>query len=255
MSYPFLIWTLQRTGGTALTDLLMLMSEHRSADHEPFNWARVQPRQFFPIVDAWNKTKDNGQLRAALEAVCEDRYLIKHCFELHAPDFNRQLMKVANAKGYMQLLLLRRNEYARLISKFIAESHGTWFEDYARKVFDEVSEGQRSLRPIPTESAVKHYRKCQNKIRLLRKSLSRLGVNVYEVYYEDLYSGEAQARRERALRLLAFLGFTSAEIEFHSERIDHTLFDRGQDTGSMSGFVPNLGEVRAALLAAGCRVE
>jgi hypothetical protein len=50
VSSPFIIWTMQRTGGTTLTDLLMSMSEHPGAEHEPFNWARKQPRQFWPIT-------------------------------------------------------------------------------------------------------------------------------------------------------------------------------------------------------------
>ena len=69
MSYPFFIWTMQRTGGTALTDLLMQMSEHPQAEHEPFNWARKKPRQFWPITEAWGNTKNEAQLNASLDEI------------------------------------------------------------------------------------------------------------------------------------------------------------------------------------------
>jgi hypothetical protein len=60
---------MQRSGGTALTDLLMEMSEHRSAEHEPFNWSRNKPRQFWPIVEAWNDTNDLKALTRSLAAL------------------------------------------------------------------------------------------------------------------------------------------------------------------------------------------
>ena len=69
MSRPFIIWTMQRTGGTALAELLMEMSEHRSAEHEPFNWAKKSPRQFWPITDAWNRTRDHVALSGELDAI------------------------------------------------------------------------------------------------------------------------------------------------------------------------------------------
>ena len=85
---------MQRTGGTSLTELLMDMSEHRSAEHEPFNWAKKQPRQFWPITDAWNNTKNSEALRASFGDLLEQRYLIKHCYELLSMSFNLHLMQI-----------------------------------------------------------------------------------------------------------------------------------------------------------------
>ena len=53
MSRPFIVWTMQRTGGTALAQTLMGLSEHPAAEHEPFNWAQDKPREFWPNVETW----------------------------------------------------------------------------------------------------------------------------------------------------------------------------------------------------------
>jgi hypothetical protein len=44
LSFPFIIWTSQRTGGTSLIELLMSMSEHKATDHEPFRPLRAFER-------------------------------------------------------------------------------------------------------------------------------------------------------------------------------------------------------------------
>lgn len=155
MSRPFIIWTMQRTGGTALAELLMALSEHPSAEHEPFNWSRKQPRQFWPIADRWNKTQDAAALSAELDAIFARNVLIKHCYELLAMPFNKHLMQAAAKSPYRQILLLRRDEMARLTSKFIAELQGTWFPDYARRVFGEVIDGRRPLAPLPIPELVR----------------------------------------------------------------------------------------------------
>jgi len=252
MSYPFFIWTMQRTGGTALTDLLMEMSEHKSADHEPFNWARAKPRQFWPITEAWQKTKNVATLTRSLRALFADKYLIKHCYEIHTDDFNQFLMEASARVSYRHIILYRRDEYARLISKYIAESHGTWFKDYAERVFDEVAEGRRKLGSLPVDKMVAHYMRCRNATEFIRSGLTRLGVDFKEIYYEDLYSGDAETRLKHVHDLLDFLGFTAADIEKHAALIDQKIFHSGQNTGGVARFVPNLDQVREALATVGC---
>ena len=115
MSSPFLIWTMQRTGGTSLTELLMAMSEH-----EPFNWAKKQPRQFWPITEAWNTHHDADALRGALDGLFAERFLIKHCYELLSMSFNLHLMQAAVGTPYRHVVLRRRDEPSRLVSECAA---------------------------------------------------------------------------------------------------------------------------------------
>ncbi|MBV8471877.1 MAG: hypothetical protein JO107_10335 [Hyphomicrobiales bacterium] len=243
---------MQRTGGTSLTNLLMEMSEHPGAEHEPFNWAKKKPRQFWPITEAWSSNKDVNALVDSLTDIFQQQFLIKHCYELHSMPFNLHVMTAAAKTNYRHVLLLRRDESSRLISKFIAEAQGTWFKDYAKRVFQEVSQGQRKLEPLPVERVVAHFNHCRNATTRIRSSLAKLGVDHFEVYYEDLYAGEREPRLANAHALFEFLGFAPEEIEANDEQISTALFHSGQNTGGVAQFVPNLKEVVDALAAAGC---
>ncbi len=255
MSSPFVIWTMQRTGGTSLTELLMEMSEHRSAEHEPFNWARKQPRQFWPITDAWNTTHNVEVLRASLEGLFAQRYLIKHCYELLSMSFNMHLMQAAAEAPYRHIILRRRDEPSRLVSKFIAEAQGTWFKDYARKVFSQVSEGERQLGPLPVDRVVGHYRHSVESTKFIDDTLKQLGVPRMDVWYEDLYSGSRAERLAHLHRLFDFLGFTTDEVARHEALVEDKIFHSGQNTRSVAGMLPNIGAVLEALHAAGCDVS
>ena len=253
MSRPFIIWTMQRSGGTALTELLMEMSEHRSAEHEPFNWARKNPRQFWPIADAWNKTRDAEALAGGLEAVFSANFLLKHCYELLAMPFNEHLMQAAAKTHYRHVHLLRRDEQGRLLSKFVAEAQGTWFRDYARKVFAEIADGTRRLEPVPIADMVTHYRLCRNATETVAGWLAELGPDARRVYFEDLYDGERDARLANIHGLLRFLGFTDSEIERHGRLIDAKMFHAGQRTrDTVATYLPNYREACQALSDAGC---
>jgi len=252
MSFPFLIWTMQRTGGTVLTDLLFSLSEHKKADHEPFIWDRPKPRQFWPVVSAWRQTEDLEQLNNSLDGIFSEKYLIKHCYELNRLDFDIHLMDAAERANYKQIILLRRDEYSRLISKYVAESEGTWFKDHATRVFDDVTAGNHQLAPLPVEKMVQHYVHCRDTTASIRQALTDRGVPFKEIYYEDLYIGPAEKRLAHAQDLFDFLGFKPDEIAAHKALIDEKIFHGGQNTRDVLSFIPNLEEVTRALADEGC---
>ena len=253
MSRPFFIWTMQRTGGTALTDLLMEMSEHRSAEHEPFNWSRTSPRQFWPVAEAWNRNHDGEALAGSLEAIFAQNYLIKHCYELFAAPFNEHLVQALAKTPYRHVHLLRRDECARLMSKFVAEAQGTWFRDYARKIYAEIADGTRALEPVPVSDMVRHFHHCRRATETVSGWLTELGPDARLVYFEDLYEGERDTRLFHLRGLLDFLGFTAEEVERHRHLIEAKIFHAGQDTRStVATHLPNYREACRALAEAGC---
>ena len=253
MSYPFIIWTMQRTGGTSLTELLMELSEHKPADHEPFNWQH-NPRQFAAISGGWARTRDLAALHRDLAAIFAARYLIKHCYEFHAPSFNRELMRAAAAAGYRYIHLLRRDELSRILSKFIAQANGTWFKDYSGKVYAEIRAGRRRLAPLPVGQMVEQYRHARRMANDMRRLLQEIGSPIWDVDYEDLFAGEPQVRRENLRQLLLFLGFEEGTIDAARRLIDEKLLDSGQDTASILRFIPNFHDITAAFAAAGYRM-
>ncbi|MBV9756866.1 MAG: sulfotransferase family 2 domain-containing protein [Alphaproteobacteria bacterium] len=250
MSHPFLIWTIQRTGGTSLTELLMDISEHRKADHEPFNW-RKSPRQFAAVAQHFAETRDEAALAASLDDIFGQKYLIKHCYELH-PELTRPLMQAAARAGYRHVHLLRRDEMSRLFSKFVAEANGTWFKDYSSKVYGDILAGRRKLNPLPVKKMVEQFEYCRSETDAVRHYMRECSVESLAITYEDLYVGERDERLRHLQRLLDFLGFGPEAITQHRAVVDDKLFNSGQDTASVVQFVPNLQEVIAALKAAGC---
>jgi hypothetical protein len=242
---------MQRTGGTSLTELLMAMSEHKSADHEPFNWRRHKPRQFGHIARNWVEMRDDAALDLALGEIFAECYLIKHCYELHGIPFSSRLVRAAAKVDYRHILLLRRDEMSRLVSKFIADAKGTWFKDYATKVYAGILEGERAIAPLPVDAVVKHFLHCRRVTAQLRNLLYLLDVRMREIYYEDLYVGEPAARSSRLNNLFEFIGFTPETIAAHQAGIEEKIFAGGQNTADIMPFIPNLDELRKSLAAAG----
>jgi hypothetical protein len=249
-----MIWTVQRTGGTALAELLMKMSEHQSAEHEPFNWRVNKPRQFAAIARNWVETKDVPTLQSALKSVLDQKYLIKHCFELHGTPLNVKILQAAAKTDYRHIVLLRRDELTRLVSKYIAEANGTWFKDYANEVYAKIASGRRQLQPLPIDEIVATYEHVHRTTDRIRAVLEQLNVARREVWYEDIYVGDRETRMRHLNALFRFLDFSPETIAAHAADIDDRIFASGQKTGNILQFVPNLDEVRSALANAGYAV-
>jgi hypothetical protein len=249
MSHPFIIWTMQRTGGTSLADLLMEMSEHPRAEHEPFN----RDRQFGAVTTAWSDTHDEAALSEAIAGILKQRFLIKHTYELRDMALNAAILRAARSTDYRHVFLRRQDEPARLVSKYIAAANGTWFTDYAAQVYAKIRSGEHRLGAIPVEELVKNYRHCRQATSQVRELLQGLGSDCYEVTYEELYVGDRGSRFRIFNRLCRFLGFAPEVIDLSRAQIEEKLFHGSQNTRSILDFVPNLDEVVAALLAEGHR--
>ena len=231
----------------------MKMSEHRSADHEPFNWRHNKPRQFGAVARNWVETKDEATLQSALRTIFDDGYLIKHCYELHGTPLSVQILRAAAKTNYRHILLLRRDELSRLVSKFIAEANGTWFKDYAAKVYAGIASQKRTLQPLPVAEVVAQYEHCHRVTDRIREVLRRLKVNSREVWYEDIFTGDRETRLSNLNDLFRFLDFTPETIGAHQADIEEKIFGGGQNTGDILQFVPNLAEVKQALADAGLK--
>ena len=251
MSYPFMIWTMHRSGGTSLIRLLMEMSEHKSAEPEPFNWGRSRTRQFAYVTMAWRKNKDKAAFAAALAEIFAQRYVIKHCYQMFSVEFNRGLMEAAAKTEYRHVFLRRRDELARIVSQFVAEATGGWHPEMALRIYKNVREGRRKLPPIPVDEAVARFVSTRRRTDEVLRSMQEFDAPCLEVYHEDLYHGVRETRIARLYQVFDFLGFTAQMVEQHGALIEEKLFNRGQDTPSIARFVPNLPAVIAAVRAAG----
>jgi hypothetical protein len=252
MSRPFVLWTMQRTGGTALADALMRHSEHPSAEHEPFNWSRDRARESWPIVERWIASGDRAGLVADLQGLASNAYLIKHCFELFSASFNVALLEATAGAGYRHILLRRMDETARLVSKFIAEAHGAWFPEYGREVYADVANGDRQLHPIPVDLIRAQCAHARNSEAALRQAFEQLGVTPIECAYESLYLADAETRAKSFDALLDGLEFAAADRPALVAACLKATEATGQGTFAVVKHVPNLEAVLDGLEAMGC---
>jgi hypothetical protein len=251
MSSPFLIWTMHRSGGTSLIRLLMDMSEHKSAEPEPFNWGRTRTRQFAYVTIAWRKHHDKAAFMRAVADIFAQRYVIKHCYQMFSAEFNGNLMEAAANTGYRHVFLKRRDELARVVSQFVAEATGGWHPEMALRIYKNIRRGRRQLPPIPVDEAVARIVSSRKRSDEILRFMNEFEVPHRIIYHEDIYHGEREARLARLNEVLDFLGFTEQDIEKHRAVIEEKIFNRGQNTPSVARYVPNLAAVVAAVRAVG----
>jgi FkbM family methyltransferase len=243
---------MQRTGGTALADFLMGISEHASAEHNPFNFSNDRPKQFWPIVEAWIASRDRSNLKNDLEKLASQGLLIKHCYELFSMDFNTALLEATTKSNYRHILLRRMDEGARLVSKFIAEAHGTWFQEFGREPYAEDEQGKHQLNPIPVDLIVSQFHHARNCTAALQRAFSVHDIQVLECSHEDLNLSDTAVKSKCLSDLLDGLGFPVTDMPAINAAFLKNTKSGGARIAEIIDRVPNIEAVVAGLIAAGC---
>lgn len=242
MSYPFLIWTMRRTGGTTLASLVMDMSEHLATEHEPFN----VDRKFGWITRGFRQGADREAIAAAIDEALAPGRKIKHCHEIVPVELNRVLLEAAERHGYRHVILDRRNEVDRIISLELAKITGAWGKEAADANYSRIERGDVHLDPIELEAPLRHLELCRDRRKQLARLFSTAGITPFVIHFEDVY-GEFTAGKAQVEALLAHLGIDSSAFPDFAERVRDALVTRGQNTARITEFVPNMAELRARL--------
>ena len=245
---PFIIWTLQRTGGTNLAAGLFKRSSWPTAQHEPFN----KGREFGHITDDWVANRDDIALQQAVEDICSRGVCIKHCVEVVPPVISNALARASLANNYEHIFLYRKESLGRLLSFHFARTTGKWGpgmgplgpkKGVKQNKYDESSLPEsEQLEPLPVKELVEHERRCVWLLSDLYKHLIEAGATPYTIAFEDIYlSNNPQQSREILLPLLANIGLSrsrSADIEFIDQiigtgdqgtRKKYSHFERGEE--------------------------
>lgn len=245
MSFPYIVWTLRRTGGTTLAALLGTLSEHPTVPHEPFN----PDRTFGHVAVQWQNNRDPVLLREAMQKVLLDRPVIKHCHEIVEPALNRCLMEVSHEFGYRHIVLDRRSEVERILSLELAKITGVWGRQGSWKVYEQIKAGTIRLDPVRIPEAVHHLQYCRGRRAAIRDHFEKLGIAPFDVYFEDVYRDPAEGRKLVA-SLLDFLGIKPEQRPDYEALLTEALMRKGQNSARVVDLIPNINETRSALEAA-----
>lgn len=218
---PFVIWTLQRTGGTNLARRLFEASGLPGTDgrppgtglfldgitdpwklHEPFNYGD-SARPFGFASAAWVERRDRAALDEATETICRHRLPLKHCVEMVPWEVSESLAHAALRHDYRHVFLFRRQPLNRLLSVEYARRSGVWGPNLKGKAApDDVVFAE----PLDAERLTGHERYCSELLGRTWQLLSDAGESPLPLAFEDVYQCDDKALvRARLFHLLTVL--------------------------------------------------
>jgi len=177
---PFVIWTLQRTGGTNLTGQLAQRSGLKPREHEPFN----KRRELGDITRRWIENEDQEQLLAAMDEVCAAKRPIKHCVEQVPWEISWALATRSSAAGYGHLFLYRKDPLSRLLSVEYARRTGVWGPRHLEKAEHDDAAFRK---PLDVPRLIEHEKRCNWLLSAAWHVLQGEGANPVALAYEDAY--------------------------------------------------------------------
>ncbi len=217
---PFIIWTLQRTGGTNLTQQLTERSGLPGTEHEPFNQGRI----YGHVTEQWISDRDPDQLQRAVEEICQRGVIIKHCVETVPWEITEALVQASIKADYRHLFLYRKNALDRLLSLHFAQKTGVWGPDMldfiavtgAREADPAATAGgigEKALSvAIPVEKLVNHERRCVQTLTRTWQLLHTQGAQAQAIAYEDVYlTSDPEQPLRILLPVLEYLGLSENE--------------------------------------------
>jgi LPS sulfotransferase NodH len=246
---PFVIWTLQRTGGTNLTQRLIALSGLPSTEHEPFNKRRIHGH----VTQRWEDDGDLDAMNEAMATIAAGRRVIKHCVEMVPPEVSLALAKATSEAGYQHLFLYRRQALGRLLSLQFARVSGIW----GSKMKDgrEMPPEELSQHLLPVAQLVAHEQRSVAALTEVWDELLALGQSPSAIAYEDLYAAASpQAAQAVLAQLLVEMGVTVpaaklpevlADVLGRGDQGTRDAYDRFQGIAELAdalaavpGFVP-----------------
>lgn len=230
MPNPFIVWAATRTSSTNL-------AEATGAENEPFHFGPPANRWHW-VYETW---QNNGIPR--FDLVLGSRDCFKHLPEWFGDGFNVALAKAATAAGYRHIHLIRLNELDRLISNDVAGQLDAWWPKEANDRFAELRSGERQLNPLDVSRLIGNARRIRQAWRAVEPHLAPVLI----LTQEDLTSRDMDVRGSSLRRLAAFLGLRGDSLK----ELDLSMQFGGQKTARVRDLIPNVGELRQALMTEG----
>ncbi len=242
MSFPFIIWTLQGSGGPPLAELLTSISEHKTDERQHQHLSR--------LAETWGTTLEPEAASSQIDQMLSERLLICHYYELCPMAFNIALITAISQTDYRHIFLMRRDELSRLFSQAVAQSTEAWFRDKSSGGL--TAGGRRRPGALAVANVVSQYQHCHQRTDQIRHALATHKVDYTDLYFEDIYTGAIEGRLSRLHKLLDFLAFSPEAVDAHRSTINTRISEAGSVHRPGARFIPNLRDAVDALVAAGC---
>ena len=228
---PFIIWAATRTSSTNLANAT-------GAENEPFHFG-PPPNRLHWIYEAWARDHQED----AFIQVYEQNTCFKHLPEWFTDDFNVALARTSTAAGYRHIHLVRLNELDRLISNDVAGQLDAWWPKEAKERFAELRKGERRLNPLDVHRLIGNAKRVRAAWREVESHLSP----VLTILHERLTSKKQEIRISSLRKISEFLGLPADSLG----DLDLSMQNGGQNTAQILDLLPNVDELRRALMAEG----
>lgn len=229
MSYPFLIWTVQRTGSTTLASILAHLSENKVIEHEPFNTGRM--------LDYQGKEE---LLVKQLQEIKGEKFCIKHCWNVHAPNSNQLILKHLLQDNYRIILLQRDNILAMEISRQLAKQTGIW----GKNNNSENTSSFSNLSPLDISQMQKQINSYKAQLNEYKSQFKHEHIPYSNISYEQLFDGSLEKRLKMIEEVCKFLNIDSQMMKNKSQEIKELLMNYKQNNSEMYQNIPNVKEIQ-----------
>ncbi|QBF34266.1 hypothetical protein [Thalassococcus sp. S3] len=205
---PFIIWTMQRTGGTNLSRNLLEMSPFR-AEQEPFN----RPRVYGHIMQAWEKDRFGDEdtkkaavanVEKAVHDILAKNENIKHCVEMVPWRISSSLAKASVDQDYKSLFLIRENSLQRLLSMEYARRTKVWGPSHEKP--DEATDPAFDA-PLDIDALLEHETMGITRLNDFWKSLKAQGAKPHVISFEQVYEADFETACAAVSATTTYLGF------------------------------------------------
>lgn len=249
MEKPIIIWTLRRTGGTSLAEFLFKSSTHSSVQHEPFNTGRIWGDVTVDLRNQLDQDMDQmidwdlAQFRERISLYCQQKRNIKHTIDNTPFLITKFLLEASLEQDYNHIVLLRKDNFKRIISLLIAQQTVWKMEGDSTVVFSKIISGELDLQKIPFKKLQKNFNSSIQKLGGLYELLHQNNVDYYRVYFEELFSDQLgqQQRLDKISNILNYLNIK----EYDSQHLYKNLFESSENTKSIYEYIPNYHQLEA----------
>jgi hypothetical protein len=196
---PFIIWTLQHTGGHHLTQRLLERSSQPGIERDPFRIGNAMGAD----AARGSRTPDRKALAGTIGSLLDRGVNIQHCVEMVPWELTEALAAGSMEADYGHLVLYRRNPVARLLSLRAGANGGALAADHP---------GSTDTPSLPIETLVQLECVGANRLQKVWNMLAAQSPSLLALAIEDVFVPPHPLAARRLASLLAALRLSTDPV-------------------------------------------